>query len=151
MEGDDAYVADATKQGLAAAPPSLPVYEALAMAAQPRWGGSRSTQSNLLASIGKGFAKNPLLAIVRAKVLAEQLGIGCYCESQQSDSVYRIVFDRVSSRTELYAAGSRALEDGQYQVALVYLSEASRFGYPGVAEKLNAAMAHIDTAFLKAH
>ncbi|MDR3444317.1 MULTISPECIES: DUF4034 domain-containing protein [unclassified Dyella] len=151
MLGDDASVADAAKHGMLASLPSLPVYEALALAAQPRWGGSLTTQSNLLASVQTNAAKNPLLVVVRAKILSEQLGLGCYCSSRQEDSVYRTALDQTASRTELFDAGESALNDGQYKVAVIYLSEASRFDYPGVEEKLSVAMAHLDPTLQKSH
>jgi hypothetical protein len=49
-----------------------------------------------------------------------------------------------SSRTELSAAGNGAFENGQYEVAVVYLSEASRFDYPDIGKKLEEALNHID-------
>lgn len=148
MEGDDAYAAEAVKHGRAVAVPSLPIYEKLALAAEPRWGGSLSAQSSLIQSIGKDSSRNPLLTLVRAKVVGEQLGVGCYCESPQDDAAYRTVFDQVSSRTELNAAGSSALENKQYVIALVYLSEAARFDTPDIDQKLNEALTHIDPEFL---
>jgi hypothetical protein len=44
----------------------------------------------------------------------------------------------------LYAAGNGAFENGQYEVAVVYLSEASRFDYPDIGKKLEQALDHID-------
>lgn len=151
MEGDDAYAAEATKRGQALDIPSLPVYEKLALAAEPRWGGSLSAQSSLIGSIGRNTSRNALLPLVRAKVLGEQLGVGCYCASPQDDAAYRTVFDQVASRTELNAAGNSALENKQYVIALVYLSEASRFDTPDVDQKLKEALAHLEPEFLGGH
>lgn len=140
--GDDAS-SEAVIHEVAGQAPSLPFYEALALAAQPRWGGSREAQVGLQVSIATHTTSNPLLVMVRAKILSEQLGVGCFCRQQKDETVYRITFDQLASRTELYAAGDNALSNGQYALAVVYLSEAARFDYPRLAEKLRAATAHL--------
>ena len=96
-------------------------------------------------------SKNPLLSIIQAKVVADQMGISCFCGSPLDDASYRQIFDQVSSRTDLYGVGSSALENGNYAVAVIYLSEAARFGYPDGNEKLSKAIALIGPALSASH
>jgi hypothetical protein len=147
LQGDGELIAMATKEGLSQAPTSFPIFDALEMVTEPRWFGSLEDQSRLLASIDQQAPKHPLLFVVRTAVLMDQADLGaCECDQPQQRAAYRIVFDQVGTGSALSRAGSNALDNGQYEIAAIYLAEALRFDANDAATRgsLGKALAGLD-------
>lgn len=144
---DQSLVKEATFQGLRTDPGSMPLYNAIALANTPRWGGSIEGQEKLLKVIDKQAAEHPLVLTVRATILADQADVrSCRCSTALERAAYRKVFSEVALPSDLYRAGSNALRNGQYELAMIYLTEALRFN-PSAIEISNArneAFDHVD-------
>lgn len=131
LGGDPAYSREWARRGLAVDPGSYAIYQQLARAAQPRWGGSRASQEALVRSADKESLVNPLLATIRAAVLTDVYDLdACDCATSKEQAVYRETFDQVGPFIDLLRAGENAKRHNQPELAFVYLSEAWRF-HPG--------------------
>jgi hypothetical protein len=128
LVSDRALMQEATSRGWRTDQASMPLYNAIAMEAMPRWGGSVEAQAGLLEVIKREAPRHPLLLTVRATILADQADLyACHCASQTERAAYRSVFDDVAVFSDLRAVGKNALDNGQNELALVYLTEALRF------------------------
>jgi hypothetical protein len=145
LDGDPAYADQGARRGLAVDPASFAIYDVLAMAAMPRWGGSRERQQELIKSAETQAANNPLLLTIRANVLMDVYGLRtCSCQTAEERAAYREVFDQVATARDLLRAGENAKKNHQPELAYVYLSEALRF-YPmdEVRQHRQAVMAEL--------
>jgi tetratricopeptide (TPR) repeat protein len=145
LDSDAAYAAEGARRGLAVDPASFVVYDDLAMAVAPRWGGSRSLQEQLISSAQAQAAKNPLLLTIRANVLVDIYDLRtCSCQTVQEQVAYRDAFDQVATARDLLNAGGNAKRNHQPELAYIYLSEALRF-YPdeSLSEDRQAALAEL--------
>jgi len=128
LVSDGELMKEATSEGWRTDPVSMPLYNAMAMETMPRWGGSLKAQARLLEVIKRESPRHPLLLTVRATILADQADIStCDCASEAERAAYRSVFDDVAGFSDLRDAGKNALNKGQDELALVYLTEALRF------------------------
>jgi hypothetical protein len=124
LVSDQTLMREAVHDGLRIGVGSLPLYSAIALADKPRWGGSVEAQNALLQAIDIATPRHPLLRTVRASILADQSDLfACDCEQ----AAYRKAFDDVGPLEDLFYAGRNALDHGQDELALVYLTEAFRF------------------------
>lgn len=147
LRGEHDELAAMTKIALDANATSLSVFIALAAAAQPKWNGSAQAQQWVIDASRQRSAQAPLLVMIRALVLNDQMDITfCYCDKPEQRAYVRQVFDDMGSHQLLHRAGSNALDNKQYELAAVYLYEASRFKPDDVAnrDEIRRAMADVD-------
>jgi hypothetical protein len=152
LMSDASLVEDAVHQGLRADPGSMPLYNAISMASSPRWGGSDEAQAQLLRAIDKQAPHHPLVLTVRASVLADQTdAYTCLCRTPEERAAYGEVFDQVAMPSDLYSVGKNALDNKQYELALIYLTEALRFNTTDmkILNARNEARGHIDSALFE--
>ncbi|MFC5580047.1 tetratricopeptide repeat protein [Rhodanobacter terrae] len=121
-----AYIDQAARRGLAAAPADYSIYNALMMADQPKWGGSLLAMARLARSAQAHVGNNPLLTLLLAEAPAYAYDV-CDCESRAVWAADSAVFDNLASSTLLKNAGYAATRNGHSELSVVYLSEASRF------------------------
>ena len=128
LSGDPSYAAAAAKRGLAVDAGAFPILSALVMYVSDRWYGNDALQTWLLEQVSQASARRSLAQTIRSRVLSDRARIDFQApEEPDTWSVYRKVFDDVSYFRTLKSAGDTALRNGQYDVAYVYLSEASRY------------------------
>ncbi len=126
--GDPAYVTNTAKRGLEATTYGFPIYLELCFFASERWFGTPPLQTWLLGKISEAATKQPMLLTLQSRVLSDQARIDYQAPKEPLTwSVYRQAFDQVANFRILSYAGDTALRNGQYDVAYVYLSEASRY------------------------
>ncbi|WP_445145084.1 hypothetical protein [Dyella sp. Tek66A03] len=131
MDGDAAFTEESARRGLAVDPASYAIYQMVAEAAEPRWGGSRALQQAVMKSAEQQSVVNPLLVVIRAAVLMDVYDLRvCHGRTGQEEAAYRDVFDQVGSFGDLLGAGGCAKDQNHPELAFVYLSEAWRF-HPG--------------------
>lgn len=128
LSGDPAYAADAGKKGLAASAEKFPILYALVTFVSDRWYGNQALQDWLINQAREAAGAEPVAWTTESRVLSDRAGLD-YRPPQEplTWSVYREAFDHVSNFSTLAHAGGTAQLNGQYDVAYVYLSEASRF------------------------
>jgi tetratricopeptide (TPR) repeat protein len=129
MSLGDAYISNAGRRGLAAAPDNYAIYGLLSEAAQPKWGGSLVAMKHVADMAQAHVKENPLLTILLSAEPAYEYDI-CNCESSANWSAFPAVFDNVASTTLLMNAGFAAGRNDHPDLAAIYLSEALRFN-PG--------------------
>lgn len=122
----DAYVRNAERRGLAAAPDDYAIYGLLSHAAEPKWGGSLEAMKQVTRRAVAHAGTNPLLTILLSIEPAIEYDI-CDCQSSARWTAYPAVFDNVSSTALLFNAGFAANRRGHYDLAAIYLSEGLRF------------------------
>jgi hypothetical protein len=128
LTGDPAYAAEAAKRGLTAEPGAFPIISALVVFVSDRWYGNQALQTWLLGQAKHAATRQPLLLTIESSVLSEQARIDYQPPTEPLTwAFYRKAFDQVSNFTTLKRAGDTALRNDQYDVAYVYLSEASRY------------------------
>lgn len=120
------YIQNAGRRGLAVAPDNYAIYGLLSHAAEPKWGGSLAAMKQVADDAQAHVKQNPLLAILLSAEPAYRYDV-CNCESSTNRSAYPLVFDNVSSTTLLSSAGYVASDNGQSELAVIYLSEVLRF------------------------
>jgi Tfp pilus assembly protein PilF len=121
-----AYIDEAARRGLAAAPADYSIYSALMVAEQPKWGGSLYAMTGLARRAQAHARDNPLLVLLLAEGPAYAYDV-CNCESRADWAADPTVFDNVASLNLLFNAGSAAASNNHPELSVVYLSEALRF------------------------
>ena len=128
LSGAPDYAAEAAKRGLSVAPGAFPVLSAMVMFVSDRWYGNEVLQTWLMGQVTQAATTQPLALTIESRVLSERARIDYQPpEEPLTWSVYRKAFDDVSNFSTLKRAADTALSNGQYDVAYVYLSEASRY------------------------
>ncbi|WP_158543534.1 DUF4034 domain-containing protein [Dyella solisilvae] len=131
MDGDVAFTEESARRGMAVDPASYAIYQMVAEAAEPRWGGSRTLQQAVIKSAEQQSVANPLLVLIRAAVLMDVYDLRvCHDRTGQEEAAYRDVFDQVGGFGDLLGAGECAKDQHHSELAFVFLSEAWRF-HPG--------------------
>ena len=146
LEGDRQTMKEAMTEGLRIAPTCYGLYEALLQVTRPQWFGSTQAQAALIATVDRQAVKEPLLLVIRSGVLADQAQVtSCECTTHSERAAYRTAFDQVGPWSTLMQAGLNALDNKQYELAVVYLAESLRFeDHPDIEQRMHEAMDHLD-------
>jgi tetratricopeptide (TPR) repeat protein len=133
LGSDNGYAHDAANRALAIDPSSFTIYSQLSWLAQPKWGGTLDAMRKVAEQAQGQANNNPLLVLLLPEAEAAQAGLDvCGCGTIEQLSAYNTVFDHAAMSDTLIAAANAAADnqtDPQHSLplALIYLSEASRF------------------------
>ncbi|OOG64784.1 hypothetical protein B0E46_05090 [Rhodanobacter sp. B04] len=119
---------DAAREGLHVDPTSYRIYGEWLWMSEPKWLGSLSEMSSVIAQVQPHVSSAPLLTVLLSgrKVYEADMQ-DCDCNSVDQLAQYPVVFDQVALSGELAHAGYAAHESHHPELAVVYLSEALRF------------------------
>ncbi|HEV2680176.1 MAG TPA: hypothetical protein VGV14_06735 [Rhodanobacter sp.] len=121
------YTDDAIAGGIAAAPDDYSIYSMAIWSQQPKWGGSLAGMRRLAAQAQAHASDNPALKLM----LSEQpfyVVSNCDCAQEVELAAYPEALDQLASVPDLMEAGDAAKGSQHPAVAVIYLSEALRFG-----------------------
>lgn len=128
LEGDRAYVANASRRALAVQPGNFYIYGMRVLVAEPKWGGSIDEMKRIVQEAQTHAKDNELLKLLLPAPAAYAANLsGCDCDDPAKLSAYRRILDQMPT-VEVLAASASALDKaGKTQLAVVYQSEVLRF------------------------
>lgn len=121
-----AYVRNAARQGLSAAPDDYSIYSVLSIAAAPQWGGSLPALWQLGERAQQHIATSPMLEIIRSAAPIQAYDV-CNCFGSANWEAFPRAFDHLGSASQLLYASYAAINSHHDDLAVIYLSEHLRF------------------------
>lgn len=120
------YALSAAKAGLSMAPDDWDIRDQLMWLEEPKWYGSLAAMQELAHKAQAHASSNPLLKLLLPEEALYRAD-NCSCSGNVEFVAYSGALDQLASSGFLLDAGDTGTDDGNPQMAAIYLSEALRF------------------------
>jgi len=124
------YALSAAKAGLSVAPDDWDIRDQLMWFEEPKWYGSLAAMQEVARKAQTHASSNPLLKLLLPEEALYRAD-NCSCSGNVEFAAYSGALDQLASSGYLLDAGNTGFDDGNAQLAAIYLSEALRFN-PGL-------------------